>query len=101
MGQSRGCERAEIRKPPEERPDQQVRANEDPRGREGVSEGSCVTLDSRNGQAVMDLLRELHKGGSTIVMVTHDPNYAKLATRSVTLFDGRIVEESQQHAEGA
>jgi putative ABC transport system ATP-binding protein len=58
-------------------------------------------LDSRNGQAVMDLLRELHKGGSTIVMVTHDPNYAKLATRSVTLFDGRIVEESQQHAEGA
>jgi len=58
-------------------------------------------LDSRNGHAVMDLLKELHKGGSTIVMVTHDNNYAKLATRSVTLFDGRIVEESHQLAEGA
>ena len=58
-------------------------------------------LDSRNGHAVMDLLKELHKSGSTIVMVTHDNNYAKLATRSVTLFDGRIVEESHQLAEGA
>jgi putative ABC transport system ATP-binding protein len=55
-------------------------------------------LDSRNGKAVMELLEELHKAGSTIVMVTHDPGYAKLATRSVTLFDGRIVEESAQGA---
>src|SRR5947199_4589854 len=53
-------------------------------------------LDSRNGQAVMDLLKELHKGGSTIVMVTHDSHYATMATRTVTLFDGRIVEESTQ-----
>jgi putative ABC transport system ATP-binding protein len=58
-------------------------------------------LDSRNGQAVMGLLKELHEGGSTIVMVTHDPSYAKLATRTVTLFDGRVVEETRQAAGGA
>jgi len=51
-------------------------------------------LDSKNGQAVMGLLRELHQAGSTLLMVTHDPAYARLATRTVTLFDGRIVEES-------
>jgi putative ABC transport system ATP-binding protein len=55
-------------------------------------------LDSRNGQSVMELLRELHQSGSTIVMVTHDPSYARLATRTVTLFDGRIVEESRRTA---
>ncbi len=53
-------------------------------------------LDSRNGKAVMDLLEELHKAGSTIVMVTHDPSYARLATRTITLFDGRVVEETQR-----
>jgi putative ABC transport system ATP-binding protein len=51
-------------------------------------------LDSKNGEAVMDLLRELHRGGATICMVTHDPRYAAHADRSVHLFDGRIVEES-------
>ena len=51
-------------------------------------------LDSKNGQAVMGLLRELHQAGSTLCMVTHDPAYARLATRTVTLFDGRIVEET-------
>jgi putative ABC transport system ATP-binding protein len=51
-------------------------------------------LDSSNGEAVMNLLRELHHGGATICMVTHDPRYAKYADRSVHLFDGRIVEES-------
>ncbi|MEO8100371.1 MAG: ABC transporter ATP-binding protein [Acidobacteriota bacterium] len=50
-------------------------------------------LDSTNGEAVMDLLRELHRGGATICMVTHDPRYAKYADRSIHLFDGRIVEE--------
>ncbi len=50
-------------------------------------------LDSKNGQAVMQLLTELHHGGSTLIMVTHDPGYARLATRSVSLFDGRIVAE--------
>ncbi|MFQ5793346.1 MAG: ABC transporter ATP-binding protein, partial [Acidobacteriota bacterium] len=50
-------------------------------------------LDSTNGGAVMELLRELHRGGATICMVTHDPRYAKYADRTVNLFDGRIVEE--------
>ena len=35
-------------------------------------------LDSKNGEAVMDLLRDLHRGGATICMVTHDPRYAQL-----------------------
>jgi len=52
-------------------------------------------LDSTNGEAVMDLLRELHRGGATICMVTHDPRYARYADRSIRLFDGRIVEESE------
>src|SRR3984885_11178473 len=51
-------------------------------------------LDSVNGEAVMDLLRELHRGGATICMVTHDPRYASYADRTIRLFDGRIVEES-------
>jgi len=50
-------------------------------------------LDSINGEAVMDLLRELHRSGATICMVTHDPRYAKYADRSIHLFDGRIVED--------
>src|SRR5271154_1985982 len=50
-------------------------------------------LDSTNGEAVMELLRELHRGGATICMVTHDPRYARYADRSIRLFDGRIVEE--------
>jgi putative ABC transport system ATP-binding protein len=50
-------------------------------------------LDSTNGEAVMDLMRELHSAGSTILMVTHDPRYAEYAERNVALFDGRIVEE--------
>jgi putative ABC transport system ATP-binding protein len=51
-------------------------------------------LDSRNGDAVMRLLAELHQGGATICMVTHDPRYADRAQRTVHLFDGRIVDES-------
>ncbi len=51
-------------------------------------------LDSANGEAVMSLLTELHKDGATICMVTHDPRYAACADRQITLFDGRIVEES-------
>src|SRR5216110_2471811 len=50
-------------------------------------------LDSRNGEAVMDLLKELHAGGATICMVTHDPRFAQHADRTVHLFDGRIVED--------
>ncbi|HSM78447.1 MAG TPA: ABC transporter ATP-binding protein [Bryobacteraceae bacterium] len=55
-------------------------------------------LDSTNGEAVMDLLRELHRGGATICMVTHDPRYARYADRTIKLFDGRIVEESVEVA---
>jgi putative ABC transport system ATP-binding protein len=55
-------------------------------------------LDSANGEAVMDLLRELHRGGATICMVTHDPRYARCADRSIHLFDGRVVEEMTQAA---
>ena len=50
-------------------------------------------LDSQNGEAVMELLRELHQGGATICMVTHDPRYARWADREVKLFDGKVVEE--------
>jgi putative ABC transport system ATP-binding protein len=52
-------------------------------------------LDSKNGEAVMELLRELHREGATICMVTHDPRYADYADRNVHLFDGRIVDETQ------
>jgi putative ABC transport system ATP-binding protein len=50
-------------------------------------------LDSKSGEAVMDLLRELHRDGATLCMVTHDPRYARHADRTVHLFDGRIVDE--------
>ena len=51
-------------------------------------------LDSRNGEAVMGLLKELHSEGATICMVTHDPRFASHAERTIHLFDGRIVEET-------
>ena len=57
-------------------------------------------LDSKNGQAVMELLRELHAGGATLCMVTHDLGHAKLATRTVSLFDGRVVEDDTASALG-
>ena len=50
-------------------------------------------LDSQNGEAVMGLLQELHKGGATICMVTHDHRYAMHADRMIDLFDGRVVDE--------
>jgi putative ABC transport system ATP-binding protein len=52
-------------------------------------------LDSANGEQVMELLRDLHRSGATICMVTHDPRYARYAERSIHLFDGRIVEEER------
>ena len=51
-------------------------------------------LDSRNGEAVMELLRDLHREGATICMVTHDPRFARHADRAIHLFDGRVVEET-------
>jgi len=56
------------------------------------------SLDSKNGDAVMDLLDELHRGGATICMVTHAREYAKRAKRAVHLFDGRIVDDVAQAA---
>jgi len=50
-------------------------------------------LDSANGDIVMEMLAELHRAGSTICMVTHDPRYAAQAQRTIHLFDGRIVED--------
>src|SRR5438552_7248940 len=57
-------------------------------------------LDSKNGEAVMELLRDLHREGATICMVTHDPRFARHAERTVHLFDGRIVEESVETSQG-
>ena len=54
-------------------------------------------LDSTNGEAVMDLLRDLHQQGSTICMVTHDPRFSRYAQRTVHLFDGRVVDEKRGH----
>ena len=51
-------------------------------------------LDSKNGEAVMGLLAELHATGATICMVTHDDRYAAHAKRTIHLFDGRVVEEA-------
>jgi putative ABC transport system ATP-binding protein len=51
-------------------------------------------LDSRSGERVMDLLGELHAGGATICMVTHDPRYLKYAERAIHLFDGQVVDET-------
>jgi len=52
-------------------------------------------LDSRNGDAVMELLRDLHRAGSTICIVTHDTRFARHAERTVHLFDGRVVSEEE------
>ena len=57
-------------------------------------------LDSKNGEAVMELLRDLHRNGATICMVTHDQRYANFAERNIHLFDGRIVEETKEAGVG-
>jgi putative ABC transport system ATP-binding protein len=49
-------------------------------------------LDSKNSEAVIDLLRQLHADGATICMVTHDPRYASIADRTIHLLDGRVVD---------
>ena len=51
-------------------------------------------LDSPNGEAVMELLRELNRNGATICMVTHDHRYAEHADRTIQLFDGKVVVEA-------
>jgi putative ABC transport system ATP-binding protein len=54
-------------------------------------------LDSRNGEAVMELLEDLHSEGATICMVTHDPRFVKHAQREIHLFDGKVVAEEDLH----
>jgi putative ABC transport system ATP-binding protein len=58
-------------------------------------------LDSANGEQVMELLRELHRNGATICMVTHDPRYARQADREIDLFDGKVAEEKGAAAAAA
>jgi putative ABC transport system ATP-binding protein len=55
-------------------------------------------LDSKNGEAVMELLGDLNRSGATVCMVTHDPRFARHAARTVQLFDGRIVDEQNRAA---
>ena len=50
-------------------------------------------LDSTNAEGLLGLLRELHRGGSTVCIVTHDPRHTRWAERVVRLFDGRVVGE--------
>jgi putative ABC transport system ATP-binding protein len=57
-------------------------------------------LDSKNGETVMGLLRELHRGGTTICMVTHDPRYALYAERTLHMFDGQIVRDETESRAG-
>src|SRR5688572_21825669 len=57
-------------------------------------------LDSKNGEAVMDLLKELHADGATICMVTHDPRYARHAERTIHLFDGQVVRDDDASKAG-
>jgi len=52
-------------------------------------------LDSKNGEAVMKLLQELHAEGATICIVTHDPRFAAHAERQVHLFDGKVIAEGE------
>ena len=61
-----------------------------------IGDEPTAALDHATGEAVMELLRELHRSGSTIVMVTHDPRFASYAARNIHLFDGRVVDESEQ-----
>ena len=49
-------------------------------------------LDSSNGKAIMEMLKRLHQGGTTICMVTHDPRFVEMADRVIHMFDGRLVE---------
>lgn len=54
-------------------------------------------LDSRNGEAVMELLQDLHRDGATVCVVTHDPRFVKQAQREIHLFDGKVVAEAELH----
>lgn len=53
-------------------------------------------LDSKNGESVMNLLHDLHQGGTTMCVVTHDPRFVQMADRTFYLYDGRVVEEGDR-----
>jgi len=55
-------------------------------------------LDSKTSAEIMKLFVELHQGGSTIVMITHDPSIAEIAERRITMLDGRIETESSNRS---
>jgi putative ABC transport system ATP-binding protein len=55
-------------------------------------------LDSQNGKEVMDLLTNLNKMGTTILMVTHSPSHAEYARRDINLFDGEVITEQLRKA---
>lgn len=54
-------------------------------------------LDSKNGELVMELIRDLHRDGATVCMVTHDPRYAGHAERQIQLFDGHLIDAGTPH----
>ena len=58
-------------------------------------------LDSKNGEAVMELLRDLHRNGATVCMVTHDARYERYADRTIHLFDGQVLSEEEASARAA
>lgn len=68
--------------------------------RVAVARALAGNLDSKNSEAVMELLRDLHAGGATLCMVTHDPRYANWASRQVHLFDGRVVDDGVEKSAG-
>lgn len=53
-------------------------------------------LDSKNGDAIMALIKDLNQQGTTIVLVTHDPRYADMATRNIQLKDGTVVTDKDE-----
>lgn len=55
-----------------------------------------ANLDNESSKRIMDIFSELHRGGQTIIMVTHEEQYAKLAERIVHIDDGRIVSEEKR-----
>jgi len=65
------------------------------RHRSCLADEPTGNLDSKNGEAVMHLLADLHREGSTICMVTHDPRFAKHGPARVHLFDGKVVSEQE------
>ena len=60
----------------------------------GETDEPTDNLDSEHGEEVMNLLTELHESGTTVIMVTHAPEYAEYAERTVHLFKGKIVPKS-------